>query len=246
MFPEKQGTDVTMVVSAVDVFCRLTRELNVDMEIPNVIEKKTNTVKRRSKSVTFADSKGLALTSTCFFAKDNLSPALTRRVRTSSLSARIKDNKRRSDLAQPARLLNFTSCISHEELFEKVANTYVCLEKIVCYTFGIYGRICVKNIAYEKCIAVRYSFDAWQSFQEEIARHIPGASTDNVDSFFFHIHPPKTNTDRKMEFAIRYRVCGQEYWDNNFGDNYRLVYYKSKPVATTNLPMPNDRPNRNI
>jgi protein phosphatase 1 regulatory subunit 3A/B/C/D/E len=231
-----------MVVSAVDVFCRLTKDLTDDnKEIPNVIANKA--IKRRSKSVTFADSKGLALTSTFFFIKENLSPPVTRRT---SIGTRLKDNKQRNDPEQPAQLLNFTSNISYEELFVKVNNTNVCLEKIVCYTFGIYGRICVKNMAYEKCVAVRYSFDAWQSCQEEIARYIPGASTDNVDSFFFHMQPPKTNTDRKMEFAIRYRVCGKDYWDNNFGDNYRLVYYKTNPVDTLNLPLLNDPPDRNI
>lgn len=160
------------------------------------------------------------------------------------MGARVKDNKRQSDPGQPAQLLNFIPFISYKQLLEKVKKMNVCLEKIVCYTFGIYGRICVKNIAFEKCVSVRYSFDAWQSYQEETARFIPGASMDNIDTFFFHIQPPKTATDRRMEFAIRYRVCGQEFWDGNFGDNYRLLYYKTK--AVDKLPLLNDPPERNI
>ena len=88
--------------------------------------------------------------------------------------------------------------------------------------------------------------DAWHTCKEATATFIPGASTDSIDSFFFHIRPPNTHADRKVEFAIRYRVCGNEYWDNNFGDNYRLVYYKTKPVNTMNLPVVSDRPDRNI
>ena len=232
-----------MVVSAVHVFCRLTKDLVVDNEeISNEIIKK-EAPKRRSKSVTFADTKGFALTSTFFFTKDNLSPPTTRR---KSVGLRIKDNKRRNDPGQPAQLLNFTSSSSYNECSEKVYNMNVCLDKMVCYAFGIYGRICVRNIAYEKCVAVRYTDDAWQSFEEVLARFIPGASTDNIDSFFFHIQPPKTNADRKMEFAIRYRVCGQEYWDNNFGDNYRLIYFRTKPIDAMNLPLLNNPTDRNI
>ena len=230
-----------MVVSAVDVFCRRTKDHHSVDDNDNVIENKT--VKRRSKSVTFADSKGLALTSTLIFTKDNLSPPVTRR---STLSWRIKDNKQRKDPGQPAQLLNFTCNASYEESFNQVCNTNVCLESIVCYTFGMYGRIWVKNIAFEKCVAVRYTFDAWHSWKEATATFIPGASTDNIDSFFFHIRPPNTNNDRKVAFAIRYRVCGNEYWDNNFGDNYRLVYYKTKPRNTMSLPVLSDKPDRNI
>ena len=226
-----------MVVSVGDVFGRFTKEVLVkNKEILDINEKKI--LKRRSKSVSFADWKGLALTSTFFFTRENSSPPVRRHKSTRS----IKDSKRRREPGEQVRILNFTPYISYEQLFDKVNNTNVCLEKIVCYSFGIYGRIYVKNIAFEKCVAVRYSFDAWQSSQEEIARYIPGASTDNVDTFFFHIQPPKTNIERKMEFAIRYRVCGQEYWDNNFGDNYRLVYYETKPVQDTmNLTIINDR-----
>lgn len=232
-----------MVVSSVDVFCRLSKDLEVDdKEIPHTIEKKSR--RRRCKSVTFADAKGLALTSTFFFTTDNPSPSVTRR---RSVCTSIKDAKRQSELGQPARLLNFTLNLSYKDNLNKVETTNVCLESIVCYTFGIYGRIHVKNIGYEKCVSVRYTFDAWQSSNEETAKYIYGASTKTTDTFFFHIRPPKTTTDRKMEFAIRYRVCGKEFWDNNFGDNYRLVYYKSTQLADTkNLSLRNDPPDRNI
>ncbi|XP_028391156.1 protein phosphatase 1 regulatory subunit 3B-like [Dendronephthya gigantea] len=233
-----------MVVSSVDVFCRLSKDLEVNnKEISHKIEKKTE--KRRCKSVSFADTKGLALTSTFFFTKDDLSPPVTRR---RSACTRIKDNKQQSEPGQPAaRLLNFTLNTSYKEIQNKVETTNVCFEIIICYTFGIYGRIRVKNIAYEKLVSVRYTFDAWQSSKEETAKYIYGASTDTTDTFFFHIRPPKTTTgtDRKMEFAIRYRVCGQEFWDNNFGDNYRLVYYKTTKL-TTDLSLHNDLPDRNI
>ena len=232
-----------MVVSVVDVFCRHRKDHRRvdDEDVPNLIEKKT--VKRRSKSVTFADSKGLALTSTLVFTKDNLSPLVTRR---STPGWRIKDNKERKDSREPARLLNFTCNTSYGEFLNKVNSTNVCLQSIVCYAFGMYGRIWTKNLAYEKYVAVRYTFDAWHTCKEATATFIPGASTDSIDSFFFHIRPPNTHADRKVEFAIRYRVCGNEYWDNNFGDNYRLVYYKTKPVNTMNLPVVSDRPDRNI
>ena len=227
-----------MVVSAVDVLCRLEKDFEIDNEeLREEDGHGKRGKKKRSKSVHFADSKGLALTSTILFARENASPPETRRKQRS-----LKDNRRRNAGGQPAQLLNFAPSLSYKELLEKVNKTKVCLESIVCHTFGIYGRINVKNIAYEKCVSVRYSFDAWQSGKEETAKYILGASTEGADSFFFHIRPPQITADRKMEFAIRYRVCGREYWDNNFGDNYRLVYFKTKPTeVAVNLALLNDR-----
>ena len=233
---------------ATDVFCRHRKDhCRVDdKDVPNLTENKTK--KRRSKSVTFADSKGLALTSTLVFTKDNLSPPVRRRSTPGWRTTKVKDDKERMDPREPAQLLNFTCNTSYEEFLNKVNNsTNVCLESIVCYTFGMYGRIWTKNIAYEKYVAVRYTFDAWRTWKEATATFIAGASTDSIDSFFFHIRPPNTNTDRrKVELAIRYQACGNEYWDNNFGDNYRLVYYKTKPMDTMNLPAFSAWPDRNM
>lgn len=211
-----------MVVSAVncDVFSRLTKDLG-ERQVPDLKNASASSEKPRSKSVHFADTKGLALTSIAFFAKDNHSPTGSRK----KMFTYLKDNKHR-DAGLPAKLLNFKSSLSYEEVSVCLGWQNVCLEKIVCNSFGIYGRIQVRNLAFEKEVCVRYTFDAWQTFRDHNANHIPGSSSAKTDTFFFHLRPPQTTAARKMEFAICYKVCDDEFWDNNYGDNYRLVYFE--------------------
>lgn len=215
-----------MVVSAVkcDVFSRLTKDFG-DRQLPHdATVVNTSRDEPRTKSVHFADTKGLALTSISFFAKDNLSPPRTRK----KIITYFKDNKRRDNDGQPVKFLNFKSHLSYEDVLGRLETQNVCLEKIFCNTFGIYGRIQVKNLDFEKLVRVRFTFDAWQSWRDLQANYIPGSSSGQTDSFFFHLRSPElTSEHRKMEFAISYKVCEQEFWDNNHGDNYRLVYFKS-------------------
>lgn len=219
----RQSESVTMVVSAVDLLCRLAKDVNVNNSNKSnkSEESKWN---RRSKSVSFADTKGLALTNTRFYIREDLSPVTKRK------SSVCHAKKTKQLTSRPAQLLNFTTIIPYKKIVERVNTWNVCLECMVCYSFGMYGRIRVRNLTFEKCIIVRYTFDGWRSIEDIIATFIPGASNTTTDTFFFHILPPKRDVERKMEFAICYRVCGCEYWDNNFGDNYRLIYHK---VGTT-------------
>lgn len=226
-----------MVVNALkcDFFGRLD-----ECEIPDVQNPPpTRSQKQGSKSVHFADTKGLALTSIFFFPKENYSAHETRR----KIIKYFKDNTPR-DPGTPAKLLNFKSPIPYKDNQVRVGGKNVCLEKIVCNTFGIYGRINVKNLAFEKDVSVRYTFDGWQTFQDAYANYISGASVSTTDTFFFHIKPPQTSENRKMEFAIRYKVNGEEFWDNNHGDNYRLVYFKS--LNTVDLSITTQFTDRNI
>lgn len=213
---------VAMVVSAVncDVFLRLTKDLG-ERPVPDLKNASPSSGNRSSKSVHFADTKGLALTSTSFFDKENLSPTESRK----KMFTYLKDNKQR-EAGLPAKLLNFKSAVSYEDVLARLGRQNVCLEKIVCNSFGIYGRIQVWNLAFEKEVCVRYTFDAWQTFLDHYANHIPGSSSAKTDTFFFHLRPPQTTAARKMEFAICYKVCDEEFWDNNHGDNYRLVYFE--------------------
>lgn len=181
----------------------------------------TGVPQQRKKSVHFADAKGLALTSTFFFAKDDFSPQDYR----SKIIAYCNYN--RTAIGQCAKLLNFKSPVPRAHFVERLCKDNVCLEKTYCNRSGIYGRIQVKNLAYEKAVCVRYTADSWRTFHDQKANYIPGSSTGGADTFFFHIKPPQAQHDMKVELAIRYKVDGGEFWDNNYGDNYRLVYLYS-------------------
>ena len=185
----------------------------------------------RRKSVHFADTKGLALVSTYFFTKER---TWLETVTEQEHFGRIRTAFRKLRQAKPtpgndegARLLNYKSPIPMRQFEENILKNNVCLEKTYCNRNGVYGRIQVKNIAFEKDITVRYTLDSWATFEDRKAKYIPGASIGDSDTFFFHIPAPVSSSQQKMEFAFCYKVSDEIYWDNNFGDNYRLLYLPS-------------------
>lgn len=183
---------------------------------------------KQKKTVHFADTKGLNLTSTFFFLRDNHRPLPEnrRKIFANFYQSNDDGDSNRTVKGQQAKLLNFKSPVPNASQQECLERNYVCLEKTLCNRSGIYGRVKVKNLALEKEVCIRYSWDSWKNFEDTQANYIAGSSTVETDTFFFHVTPPAGTTEnRKVEFAICYKVNEGFYWDNNFGDNYRLVYF---------------------
>jgi protein phosphatase 1 regulatory subunit 3A/B/C/D/E len=179
------------------------------------------------KSVHFADTKGLALVSTFFFTAEKTSLETVREREQFGRITKAFRKLRQAKGERVNRLLNYKSPVPTREFEENIQKNNVCLEKTYCNRNGVYGRIQVKNIAYEKDVTVRSTFDSWATWEDQTANYIPGASVGDSDTFFFHIAPPVSTAEQRMEFAICYRVNGKTFWDNNFGDNYRLLYLPS-------------------
>ena len=76
----------------------------------------------------------------------------------------------------------------------------------------------VKNIAYEKGVVFHYKAadGTWKDYPLPFVAHY-----NNYDLFGGDGSTPTTT-----EFAIKYAVPGQEYWDNNSGANYKLGTFK--------------------
>lgn len=95
---------------------------------------------------------------------------------------------------------------------------------------GLIGKILVKNIAFEKWVAVRFTFDHWQTVSEVSATY-DSADTDKIagyDRFIFNIKLQDfTNLEnRQLFFCVRYNAADQEFWDNNYGSNYQVEFRK--------------------
>lgn len=110
---------------------------------------------------------------------------------------------------------------------ERLCNQQVCLERILCYEPGIIGIVQVVNLAFEKEVIARYSFTNWKSCAEIKAcwvanKYLEGRS---CDSFRFHLPVPPfiLHPGAVLEFAVCYKVQGTQFWDNNEGQNYKLV-----------------------
>ena len=89
------------------------------------------------------------------------------------------------------------------------------------YGYKAVGYVKVKNVAYQKQVTVRYSLDYEVTWKDVEATYFATLEDGNEIWYFeteaihstYHSYPP-------IEFAIRYRVNGQEYWDNNANENY--------------------------
>ncbi|KAM4563427.1 protein phosphatase 1, regulatory subunit 3Da isoform 1-T3 [Odontesthes bonariensis] len=106
----------------------------------------------------------------------------------------------------------------------------VCLERVLCFELGIIGIAQVLNLDFEKEVIARYSFTEWKGCSETKASWVSimtleeGGSQITCDTFRFHLPvPPFLKPGALLQFAIQYKVCGTEYWDNNEGENYKLV-----------------------
>jgi len=96
---------------------------------------------------------------------------------------------------------------------------------------ALMGRIHVRNLAFQKSVSVRYSFDFWQTYSEISAKYSeksPDRKNSNFDVFTFSIEFIDNSRNpidgRTMYFAVRYNVNLTDYWDNNNGSNYQVDF----------------------
>lgn len=90
------------------------------------------------------------------------------------------------------------------------------------------GAIAVRNLAFHKRVAVRFTLDDWQTTSEVAADYAKSLSSGTYDEWTFSIKLSDVYMrieDRKLVFAVRYCTAGQEIWDNNGGRNY-VVHFK--------------------
>ncbi|TFY61743.1 hypothetical protein EVJ58_g4314 [Rhodofomes roseus] len=92
---------------------------------------------------------------------------------------------------------------------------------------AVQGRVRVKNIAFEKWVAVRFTFDWWQTTSEVTARYVHTLEGGVYDVFAFtvRLNDMLARIEEKTLFmAIRYTVAGREIWDNNDGENFQVRF----------------------
>lgn len=125
------------------------------------------------------------------------------------------------------RLPNFPTRVNHE------SEAYV--ETIEMGKDGktLRGVVRVKNVAFEKWVAVRYTLDHWATVSEVSAEHQESMGP-NSDRFGFTIKLQDLLArieEKTMFIAVRYTAGGREIWDNNGGQNYKVEFYKATAPA---------------
>ncbi|THG95028.1 hypothetical protein EW026_g6550 [Hermanssonia centrifuga] len=97
------------------------------------------------------------------------------------------------------------------------------------------GRVRVRNLAFEKWVAVRFTFDSWQTTSEVTARYMESIGDGQFDRFQFSI---KLNDmmgrieEKTMFLAVRYSAAGRDMWDSNGGQNFRITFAWEKVKQT--------------
>ena len=169
----------------------------------------------KKKKVTFADLLGCSLVSVIEISPRNSLP-------DSRLSQQHKASVRPISAQRRYLSCSFEQPVSKDDFLDRVTRQYICLESVVCDK-AIVGFVRVLNIAYHKEVAVRYTGNAWKTFREEPAEYLSTSRDGTMDTFFFRIPQPSICQETsKLEFAIRYSVKENVYWDNNLKKNYSV------------------------
>ncbi|XP_051956727.1 protein phosphatase 1 regulatory subunit 3B-like [Xyrauchen texanus] len=175
---------------------------------------------KAKKQVSFADHKGHALTMVKMFSEFNDPidiPSNIEQFFTASLTLSEGKGKLSLDFEQPsADYLKFR---------QRIENDHVCLEHCMLKEKSIAGTVKVKNLSFEKSVKLRITFDDWKCCTDIVCQYVKDTYTgSDRDTFSFEADlPDQVPPHECIEFAICYEVNGFAIWDNNQGQNYRII-----------------------
>lgn len=94
------------------------------------------------------------------------------------------------------------------------------------------GSVAVANLADEKSVTCRFTFDHWETISEVHAHYahgLPGTNTQNeFDRFLFTLELPDVALVdagiKTFHCCIRYVANHQEFWDDNNSLNYQVSF----------------------
>lgn len=115
---------------------------------------------------------------------------------------------------------------------------------------SLIGRVAVRNLSFQKSVCVRYTLDHWRTTSETGAEYTQDVRKkhrdDPFDRFLFSIKIDDFNgvTDKTMFFCVRYNTAGQDYWDSNGGQNFRVEFHRRPVAARRNSDPPKMAPIR--
>ncbi|WVQ75051.1 hypothetical protein IAR50_004660 [Cryptococcus sp. DSM 104548] len=114
----------------------------------------------------------------------------------------------------------------------------VILERIELQTangLSLRGSVIVRNLAFSKWVAVRFTMDHWQTVSEVSGTHvchIPSGTTGDEGwdrfSFVIRLEDYRRKIDeRQLVMCVHYSVEGKDWWDSNNGLNYNFTFKKT-------------------
>ena len=107
--------------------------------------------------------------------------------------------------------------------------------------------IAVQNLAFQKLVVARFTFDYWKTTSEIVAEYntdVRRRQNDGCDRFNFCLKlADQANLEnRTLFFCVKYTVNGQDHWDNNNSMNYQVDFSKKARPRKTQAKAPNGLP----
>ena len=96
------------------------------------------------------------------------------------------------------------------------------------------GVVLCRNFAFSKWVAIRFTFDWWQTTSEVSATYKDSTKGGQFDRFTFQIKLADLMArieEKTLFLAVRYNTDGREIWDSNGGGNYQVLFEKVAPAA---------------
>lgn len=198
----------------------------------------------RKKIVRFADVLGLDLEAIRHFVKDDDAPIVPQsafadlRIRSASTNSpyTLPWSTSAPGLSSQAGckfVAQFEQPGSDPYFLDKVRQQKVCLENAVLNDLRVTGVVRVLNLGFEKLVKVRYTTTEWAAHTDLVADYVPSSCDGFSDKFSFNLHLPHLCPGQRLLFALRYVANGQEFWDNNSGENY-ILKCQAKTSEDTN------------
>ncbi|XP_058023626.1 protein phosphatase 1 regulatory subunit 3B isoform X1 [Ahaetulla prasina] len=189
---------------------------------------------RVKKRVSFADSRGLALTVVKVFSEfdDPLDIPLniTELIDNIVGLTTVDHDDFVLDFVQPsADYLDFRNRLQAD---------CVCLENCMLKDKAIVGTVKVRNLAFEKAVKIRMTFDTWKTFTDHPCQYVKDTyAGSDKDTFSFDVSlPERVQAHERIEFAVCYECDGKVYWDSNKGFNYRIIRSELKSAREISQP----------
>ncbi|KAH6976883.1 putative phosphatase regulatory subunit-domain-containing protein [Ilyonectria destructans] len=119
-----------------------------------------------------------------------------------------------------------------DELVRQNATVYVNKLRLLDDQNSMQGLVAVRNVAFQKSVTCRFTFDNWETTSDVAAAYSDGNASGEApsgyDFFVFTIELSDiVNLESKIaHLCVRYTVNGQEHWDNNSGRNFHVCFFK--------------------
>ena len=184
----------------------------------------------KKKTVSFADDLGQSLVEVRIVYESSDEPPTFSM--PSEILSTLAEGAQAGITESPPLVLNFAQPASNYMAFrDKIEQGCVSLENVIVKEYHLLGTVKVKNIAFEKKVVVRYTCDSWATVCDVDATYVPTVSAapgpsagSSYDTFSFQLNiPPTFNPNLKIQFSVMYETNGQQFWDNNDGNNYEVV-----------------------